>query len=163
MTRQTYIAFAGAGSLTLLLGALIFQALGYAPCMLCVWQRWPHAMAVGVAGVALWDKDHAFWPVLGALCALTTAGIGGYHAGVEQGWWAGPSVCAGGGDALSGLSGADLLSTAAPETIIRCDEIAWMFLGLSMATWNMVMSLGLALVWFYALRVPKKGRKPLSL
>jgi hypothetical protein len=47
------------------------------------------------------------------------------------------------------LSGADLLSTQVPETIIMCDDIVWQ-LGLTMAGWNGVLSLGLAATWFAA-------------
>jgi len=89
---------------------------------------------------------------LGALAALGTAGIGAYHTGVERGWWQGPTSCTGAGNDLSGLSGADLLSTQIADTVIMCDEVAWAMLGLSMATWNMLFSLGLAVLWVMAAR-----------
>ena len=50
MTRRNLMLIAAGGSLALLLGAYVFQAFGYAPCKLCIWQRWPHGTAVG-AGV----------------------------------------------------------------------------------------------------------------
>ena len=102
-----------------------------------------------MGGVALvWAR----WPValVGGLAALTTSGIGAYHTGVERGWWPGPSSCSGGGD-LSGLSGADLLSVETVDKVIMCDEVAWSFAGLSMASWNAVFSLVLAGIWGVAL------------
>jgi len=86
-----------------------------------------------------------------AVAALVTSGIGFFHAGVEQGWWPGPSSCSGDGGGLSGMSGADLLSMEITDTIIMCDDIVWQF-GLTMAGWNGVISLGLAVIWVLAAR-----------
>jgi len=150
LTRQTYIALAAFGSAALLLGAYGFQHLGgLLPCKMCLWQRWPHAAAV-VIGLLLWAGGPRALAWLGALSAATTAGIGAFHAGVEWKWWDGPASCSGGGNSLSGLSGADLLSTTAPVDLVMCDDIAWQMLGLSMAGWNAVASLALALLWVAA-------------
>ncbi|UWQ20251.1 disulfide bond formation protein B [Jannaschia sp. W003] len=146
-----YVALATAGHAGLLGGAFLFQLAGFAPCAMCLWQRWPHAAAIllGVAALAgLWPRAMA---ALAAAAALVTAGIGAFHAGVEQGWWEGPSSCTGGGAGLGGLSGADLLSTDAPVALVMCDEIVWQF-GLTMAGWNAVLSLALAAVWLLAVR-----------
>lgn len=151
MTRQRLILLAAGGSAALLAGAFVFQALGYAPCKLCLWQRWPHAAAILVGMVAYYTQ--VYWLAwLGALAALTTAGIGAYHTGVERGWWQGPTSCTGAGNDLSGMSGADLLSTQIADTIIMCDEVAWDLFGISMASWNMVFSLGFALLWVITAR-----------
>ena len=146
-----YTMIAAAGSLALLMVAFVFQALGYAPCTLCYWQRWPHAVAVGVglAAFALGLRP-LLW--LGAISTFTTGAIGVFHVGVEQKWWVGPSSCTGGGAGLSGLSGNDLLSTDVLDKVVMCDEVAWAFLGLSMPGWNAVLSFGLMLVWGAALR-----------
>ena len=142
---------AAAGSAALLGGAFLFQALGYAPCTMCIWQRWPHALAI-VAGLALLLLARGPWLlVLGGLAAATTAAIGVFHTGVERGWWEGPSACSGGGDALSGLSGDALLSFDDVPSLVMCDEVVWEFLSLSLASWNAILSAGLALVWFAAL------------
>jgi disulfide bond formation protein DsbB len=151
MTRHHLILIAAGGSAALLLGALAFQFVGgLAPCTLCVWQRWPHLAAVLIGGVALMAGGRV-WPLLGALAVLTSAAIAGFHAGVEQGWWAGLASCSAG--SISGISTADLLNpaviVAAP---VRCDEIPWSLAGLSMAAWNMVISVGLAAVWIAAAR-----------
>lgn len=148
MTRARLMILAGLGSAALLLGAFGFQHLGdLAPCKLCLWQRWPHAAAVVLALVG------ALWParvvaLAGAVAAGTTAGIGGYHVGVEQRWWQGPTTCSGGD--ISGQSVQDLLKSILEAPIVRCDEIAWEWLGLSMAGWNMVISLALMGLWLLA-------------
>lgn len=151
MNRNTLVLAAAGGSAALLLGALAFQHLGgLYPCPLCLWQRWPHlaAVLIGLAALALPGRA---LPVLGALAALATAGIGGFHSGVELGWWQGLDSCAGAG--IGGLSGAALLDPAANvPPPVRCDAVAWSFLGLSMAAWNMILSLGLAALWLAAAR-----------
>jgi disulfide bond formation protein DsbB len=145
------VPLAGLGSAALLAGAFAFQYIGgLAPCALCIWQRWPHAAAVAIMALALL-VPHRGLVALGALAALSTAGIGGFHMGVEYGWWAGLQSCSGG--SIAGVSVADLLN---PDTAVaapvRCDEVPWSLLGMSMAGWNMVLSLGLAGVWALALR-----------
>jgi disulfide bond formation protein DsbB len=149
MSRNTLVLAAAGGSLLLLAGAFLFQALGYPPCPMCLWQRYPHAAAV-LLGVPALLLGGALWPALGALAALTGSGLGLLHAGVEQGWWTVQTACVGGAG-LSGLSGAELLSTEAPP-LVMCDEIVWSFLGLSMAAWNAALSLALAAVWLAAAR-----------
>jgi len=151
MTQRGYVLLAAGGSAALLLGAFGFQYFGYAPCKLCLWQRWPHGAAI-VAGLMALLLPWALWLLVGALSALTTAGIGIYHTGVEKGWWEGPSSCSGTGDGLAGLSGADLLSTENAAPIVMCDEVAWALGGLSMASWNALLSLALAMLWFEAMK-----------
>jgi len=147
---------AGAGSAALLAGAFAFQHIGgLPPCALCIWQRWPHVAAALLAAALLLSPAPLRRPLmaLGALAALATGGIGIYHAGIERGWWPGPTSCSGSGPGLSGMSGADLLDMSAPATVVMCDEIPWAFAGLSMAGWNAVLSLGLAAIWLAALRL----------
>ncbi len=154
MTQRSLMLIAAAGSAALLIGAFLFQHVGgMAPCKLCLWQRWPHAaaIAIGVAAIALPNRILAW---LGAGAALTTAGIGIYHTGVERGWWEGPSSCSGGGPGLSGLSGDALISTEGRAGIVMCDEVVWELAGLSMASWNALIALALALIWIAAARRP---------
>ncbi|WP_205749090.1 disulfide bond formation protein B [Frigidibacter oleivorans] len=145
---------AAGGSAALLAGALIFQALGFAPCPMCLWQRWPHVAAVGIGAVALLLPAPA--PVLrglalaGAAAAACTSALGLYHTGVERDWWQGPTSCT--SSSVQGVSASDLLNQIMAAPLVRCDEVAWQFLGLSMASWNAVFSLGLVLVWLAAAR-----------
>lgn len=148
MTRSGLTLVAAGGSFALLAGAFFFQALGYPPCAMCLWQRWPHAAAIVIGAVALvvWRPAGPLL-LLGALAAATTAGLGVYHTGVERSWWDGPASCTGAGAGLEG----DLLSTdIAP--VVMCDEVAWSLLGLSMASYNALLSSALAALWVLAAR-----------
>lgn len=149
MTSRQLILLAAAGSAALLLGAFFFQMLGYAPCKLCLWQRWPHGAAI-VIGLALLATGARALAWAGALAAAATGGLGIYHTGVEQGWWPGPDTCTSGG-ALGG-SAEDLLAQIMEAPLIRCDEVAWAFAGLSMATWNAILSFALMALWIAAAR-----------
>lgn len=157
MTRTTYILAAAGGSFALLAGAYVFQYLGYPPCELCWFQRYPHFAAVAIGVLALAVRGPVF-PALGALATATTAGIGIYHSGVERQWWPGPSACTGSG--LGGMSGADLLSVDGPQ-IVMCDQVSWQFLGLSMASWNAIFSLVLVILWVRAVRA-SSGRRAVT-
>ncbi|WP_375255198.1 disulfide bond formation protein B [Yoonia sp.] len=149
MTRPFYVAVSAGGSAALLAGAYLFQALGYPPCAICLWQRWPHFAAI-VIGVLAWKLGGRVLPALGALAAATTAGIGVYHTGVERDFWEGPSTCTGGGS-LDGLSGADLLTITGPN-IVLCDQVTWELFSLSMASWNAGASAVLVIGWIMAIR-----------
>ncbi|NNK78882.1 MAG: disulfide bond formation protein B [Litoreibacter sp.] len=149
MTRTQMIMIAMGGSALLLGGAFLFQFAGYPPCKMCLWQRWPHAAAIAIGLLALGVKVRIL-ALLGALAALTTSAIGFFHAGVEQGFWEGPTSCSSG--SISGLTPDELLEQIMNAPLVRCDDIAWQFAGISMAGWNALLSLGLALVWIMAFR-----------
>ncbi|MFU8777096.1 MAG: disulfide bond formation protein B [Roseovarius sp.] len=150
LSQKHLIILAAGGSAALMLGALGFQHLGgMAPCKLCIWQRWPHVIAIALGAAALLALPRLF-SLGGLLAALTTAGIGGYHTGVERGWWQGPATCSSSG--TGGLSADALFEQIMSAPLVRCDEVPWEMLGLSMASWNMLASLGLAALWLMALR-----------
>ncbi|MEO0634327.1 MAG: disulfide bond formation protein B [Pseudomonadota bacterium] len=152
MTRTHLVLLAAGGSAALLLGAFAFQHLGgLAPCKMCIWQRYPHLAAIAIGLLALFLPVRAVI-ALGGVAALITGGIGGYHVGVEQAWWDGPATCS--AQDIGGMGTGDLFDQIMAAPLVRCDEIAWQFAGLSMAGWNMVVSLALALIWVAALRRP---------
>lgn len=149
-SQRNLILLAAGGSAAMMLGALAFQHLGeMAPCKLCLWQRWPHVIAIGFGILALLVAPRVM-ALGGMLAALTTAGIGIYHTGVERGWWEGPTTCTA-GDATR-LSTDDLLAQIMAAPLVRCDEVPWEMFTLSMASWNAVVSLGLAAIWVLAWR-----------
>ena len=147
MTRNLMILLAAGGSAALLAGAFIFQLAGYPPCAMCLWQRWPHVIAI-VIGVLAWKIRGRLLPVLGALAAATTGALGVFHTGVERDWWDGPTSCTGNGS-LDGLGGADMLSVAGPK-VIMCDQVSWELFTLSMPSWNALLSFILVGFWIYA-------------
>ena len=153
--RNLLILLAAGGSAALLLGAFGFQYLGgLAPCKLCLWQRWPHAAAVVIGVLALWLPGRAL-PLAGALAALSTAGIGAWHSGIERGWWEGPASCSAG--PIGGLTPEQLMEQILSAPLVRCDDVPWELFGLSMANWNALASAGLALLWLAAAGLDRNG------
>ena len=136
-TAVLLLALVAAGTL-LIVFALEYLA-GLEPCRMCIWQRWPFAIMIvlGLAG-AYWRP----WLALGLMVPLmlVSAGLGGYHVGVEQGWIPLPAGCAAGNQATS-IDELKALLASAPPT---CDQVGFTMLGLSLAGWNVVLSLALA-------------------
>ncbi|MBK5934147.1 disulfide bond formation protein DsbB [Rhodovulum imhoffii] len=154
MTRTHMVLLAALGSAAIIGAALVFQyVFGIAPCKLCIWQRWPHVIAAVLGPLALVSMGRSL-PLAGLGTMLISTGLGGYHTGVERGWWPGPASCTSAGGGLGKMSGADLLSfDAAGPAVVLCDEVPWSLLGLSMATYNAAGSLVLAGIWLMALRL----------
>jgi len=139
-----------AASAAMLAIAHAFETFGHmAPCELCLKQRTVYWAAGGVALAAMvvvrlpgCPRFRQLSDWLLALVFLTGCGIAAYHAGVEWKFWPGPQTCTGGGSVdIKSLQ--DLLAGKL-KNIVRCDQPAWVFLGLSMAGWNAVASLILA-------------------
>lgn len=149
MTRNQLILLAALGSASMLLAAWTSQYFGYAPCKMCIWQRWPHG-AAALIGVIAMITPLAIMPLLGAIAAAITGAIGVYHSGVEQKWWEGPNTCTSGD--ITELTTDQLMDQILGAPLVRCDEISWVFAGLSMATWNAILSFGLAAIWIWAWR-----------
>ena len=128
----------------LLGGALGSQYLGgLTPCEMCYWQRWPHGAAILLAAAAFTapaDSGRSRTMTLLAALAIAVSGaIGVYHAGVELGIFEGMTTCA---STARGASTADLLKEIMNTPLVRCDQVQFSFLGVSMAGWNAILSLG---------------------
>lgn len=147
MTGKQLSLLAGGGSAALLIAALGFQAAGYAPCELCILQRWPHLAAVVIAALVWLTGWVRALAVLGMIAAAVATGLAVYHAGVEWQIWAGPSHCSGGVGDLASMTTAELMSRLQSAPVVRCDEIAWSLFGISMAGWNAIFSAMLVGVW----------------
>lgn len=130
-----------------LLGGAYFSqfAMGLYPCEMCYWQRWPHMAAIAFAIMAfIFAKNPAFSKILTGCAALAIAvsgAIGVFHAGVEYGWWEGVTSCT----ANVGASGGNILDDIMGASIVRCDEVQWQMLGISMAGYNAMISLASAI------------------
>lgn len=157
MDERQLSLLAGAGSAALLIAALGFQAVGYAPCELCILQRWPHVAAIAVALLVWWTGRVRALAVLGMIAAGIAMGLAIYHTGVEWKLWAGPSHCSGTIGNLATMSPQDLMTRLQNAPVVRCDEVAWRFLGLSMAAWNAIFSAGLAIMWGLAAKRAKQA------
>lgn len=143
-------AYRSGGVALLIAGAVIVAAFGfqyiggYAPCPLCLLQRWAYYGGIPAlfVAMALLDEKPMVAGLLFLLIAfafLANAGIGVYHSGVEWKFWPGPETC---GTALPlPTSPAELLSDLETQKVIRCDEAAWRLWGISMAGYNAIISL----------------------
>jgi disulfide bond formation protein DsbB len=127
----------------LLAGAFAFQYWGgLYPCEMCWWQRYAHMAALAFAVVALFVRGRPLvW--LAALAIAASGAIGFYHAGVELDYFEGFTECT---STAAGGSVDDLLKQIMAAPMVRCDEIQWSWLGISMAGWNAILSLSAALV-----------------
>ena len=150
--------FALAIPVALLGGAYLSQyGFGLYPCEMCWWQRWPHFAALGLALAGLRLPPQRLWIALAALAILVSGLIGGFHAGVEYGWWEGITGCAtttssADGSALDAVLGAPM---------VRCDQAPWSLLGVSLAGWNFLISCGSALAILVLLaRSGNSGKAP---
>lgn len=131
-------------------GFFFFQyVLGYQPCPLCLEERLAYYAAVPLAALLWLGAGHGAARkvlLLGLLVIagimLWNAGLAGYHAGVEWKFWPGPQDCSG----PINKFGNNLLQSLQHISLVRCDQAAFRFLGLSLAGWDAVVSLGLALV-----------------
>lgn len=132
---------------------LIIQHAGYVPCELCLIERNPFYVGVPLALLTGWAAWAGRWSLaaagfgLLAVTFLAGAGLAAYHAGVEAGLWAGPTGCSGPMTAPTAVT--DFLAALKTVKVVRCDAPALVVLGLSLAAWNVPLSLLLAAVSGY--------------
>ena len=151
--RAIMLAWLGGASGLLLGGALGAQYIGgLMPCDLCIWQRWPHVAIIlfAVGGGIGFRTDMAF--LLVALAGFVSVGLGVWHAGIEYQLWEGLATCSGTISGTTGASVADMLKNLQNTDLVRCDEVAWSWLGLSLAGWNALFSLCIGSLAFYKWR-----------
>ena len=152
---QTSAATAAVLAVTLiaaatLIGAWIFQyGFGIVPCELCLEQRYAYYFVIpagALLAIAASRGLETRWVALGltvlALATLANAGLATYHAGVEWGWWKGPTACT--GPMVDFGKAGNLLEQLNKVKVVRCDEVQWRFLGLSLAGYNVLISLLMA-------------------
>lgn len=140
-TRSASLLVALGAAVTLGIAFYFQYALGYAPCQLCLWQRWAYYIGIPLALVAAYTNCRHLLAFV-ALIFAANAAFGLYHAGVEWQFWAGPASC---GEGAANVGG-NLIQDLQTQRIVPCDRASWRFLGLSFAGWSMVICAGLALV-----------------
>ena len=146
-------------SALVLLGAHGFENIGgLEPCPLCMNQRGIHWLGIWGGFAVLFGTSKLpnipAWLFVAALALiyLSSAGVAGYHAGVEWKWWPGPQGCSGGAS-LEGLTAEELMKSITQASgVARCDEIPWSLFGLSMAGYNFLISLALSALALLGLR-----------
>jgi disulfide bond formation protein DsbB len=144
-------------SLATLLGAWYFQlVVKLPPCPLCLEERLPYYIVIPLSlalAIAAFANAPRGLVVVGfaaiLVVMLLSAGLGTYHAGVEWRFWPGPADCS--GPVTDFTSKGPLLDQLRSIRVIRCDEAAWRFLGVSLAGYNVLISLALAVVAAFGL------------
>ncbi|MFO1057468.1 MAG: disulfide bond formation protein B [Dongiaceae bacterium] len=125
---------------------------GLAPCELCLWQRYPYGVAIGLAALAMVFAPSAgaarVFLALAALAILASAGIAAFHVGVEQKWWQGLASCSGTINLKGSATDLARQLTAAP--VVRCDAVPWSLFGISMAGYNFLFATAVGLLTFWA-------------
>ena len=118
------------------------HVFGYAPCALCMIQRYWHGVVVAAAVVFfVYKKRLRLFLTIQTAALLICFGYSLFHVGVEQHWWEGTQMCTGTGGATTIE---DLRQQILNAPIVRCDEIRWTFLGLSMAVYDAVLTFCMA-------------------
>ncbi len=143
------IALIGAATI---LGAFVFQyGFGYRPCPLCLDQRIAYYVSVPLAlMIALGAGHGGSRKVLALAFGVIAIAMGmnivlaAYHSGIEWQFWAGPAECSGPLNSLGSTGG--LLQQLNSVRVVRCDEAAWRFLGLSLAGYNVLISAAIVIL-----------------
>ncbi len=140
----------GAISFSMILFALISEyVFGFAPCSLCLIQRYPHILVAVTSVWLIFFRTHNvfLYPVNTLVMALSII-LASYHVGVEQSIFQGPQSCSSSNLSLVREKSAEaLLKEILNTSVIRCNEVTWSFMGLSMATWNLILSIALFIGW----------------
>ena len=151
--RRILILLATLGCTALILGAYGFQYIGeFPPCAMCWWQRYGHFAGIGFGTLGLACLPRLMAGLAG-VGALSSGVIAIYHSGVERKIWEGPDTCT--SNPIGNLTPEQLLEQIMAAPLVRCDEIPWQLFGLSMANYNVAISLGVAALFFYAARLPR--------
>ena len=140
----------GAISFSMILFALISEyVFGFAPCSLCLIQRYPHILVAVTSVWLIFFRTHNvfLYPVNTLVMALSII-LASYHVGVEQSIFQGPQSCSSSNLSLvSEKSTEALLKDILNTSVIRCNKVTWSFVGLSMANWNLILSIALFIGW----------------
>lgn len=121
----------------LLGGAYLSQyGFGLYPCEMCWWQRYPHFAALAFGLLSLVIEPRRLWIALAACAVIVSGLVGGFHAGVEYGWWEGLTQCT---SALD--TSGDPMEAIMNAPMVRCDAAQWDLFGISLAGWNFLISI----------------------
>ena len=116
------------------------------PCVLCIYQRIPYAVAIGLMLVAAILRTHSQSNLILFIATSVVFAIGSaiaiFHVGIEQQLWQGTAEC---GNFIKTDSVEALRKQLLAQPIVRCDEVAWSLFGISMSGYNFLISTSLLL------------------
>lgn len=144
-------------ALATIAGAWFFQlVVGLQPCPMCLEQRYAYYTIIPLSALVAISSIRGsprgvllFGLVLLGLIALASAVFGTYHAGVEWGFWQGPTSCTG---SLPNFGSGGLLDQLDKVKVVPCDVVQWRFLGISLAGYNALISLLMAGIAAFGIR-----------
>jgi disulfide bond formation protein DsbB len=126
------------------------------PCPLCLEERIPYHVVIPLsllmtiaALVRAPQKLLTVGFIAIIVVVLCGAALGSYHAGVEWHLWAGPADCS--GPITDFSAGGSILGQLNSIHVVRCDEAAWRFLGISLAGYNVLICLAMAAIALYGM------------
>ncbi len=149
MSQQKILIFFLLAAISALSSAYIAQfVFDFQPCILCLYQRWPFFIIIAFATFSLLTKNQKLQRTVFFICLaclLTNVAIASYQVGVEQKIFRGPDACSS-NNHLNEIHDLEQLRQALMKTkAVRCDEPQLFFLKLSMAAWNVIYCLFLAI------------------
>ncbi|MBL4589665.1 MAG: disulfide bond formation protein B [Alphaproteobacteria bacterium] len=144
------LGIAGISAMALIMALISQYVFGLLPCILCLYQRWPYAIAIvlGILMLLLLNKGlktSSFILLITSITFFVNSGIAFFHSGVERHWWEGLKGCS-----APDMSGSveELMERIKNAPQAKCDEIPWAdpILGGSMANYNVIFCFGLGVV-----------------
>lgn len=153
--RHLALALAAVSAAALASAYISQYGFGLKPCNLCLYQRIPYSLNI-VSGILAflatfrYPRLAALLLFLSAVAFFLGAGIAGFHAGVEYGWWEGLDSCA--GSLPENATAEELRKYIMSQNVVRCDKPQWALFGISMAGYNFALSLALSVIMIYLLR-----------
>ncbi len=164
-TEKSLLLFMAAASAAILAAAYTGQyGFDLHPCELCLYQRYPYMAIIVLALAGAYAAKSPAWRWnIGALCVLlfvADAGIAGYHAGVELKWFPGPSGCA--AKSTAGMTLEEMRAAIMSAPLVSCDQAMAHVMGLSLAAWNAIVAvllavLSIAVLQRLRIKVPRHG------
>ena len=127
-------------SILILLSAFVIEFIfGYQPCNLCIIERFPYMIAITIILLTyIFKKNIIFYDILLVLVFLFSILISIYHFGIEQGMIEESMVCK--SKSLDLITKEDILNSL-QDLRISCKDVAFRIFGLSLTTYNIIISI----------------------
>jgi disulfide bond formation protein DsbB len=137
--------------LSLSIAYFIQYVLGHKPCSLCIIERIPYISAIILISlIFILNRYQKIISSLILIFFIFGAIVSFYHFGIEQGFFSESLICE-----LTNnnpLNKEELLNQLKKAEIVSCKDVAFRFLGLSLATINTIISLALSGIMFKVIK-----------
>ena len=129
------------------------EYIGFTPCQLCIYQRWPWYLIIFLSLISIFynKKVYPYNKFTIFMIFVGSAAYAGWHAGIEWAFWEGPTTCVTGTNKIESHN--NLLENIQNiQSFVSCSEAGFRFLGISLAGYNFISSLIMAIYTFLFLR-----------